>query len=172
LSVISTKFLGDALNADFFVTQLLMELMRHISKNPADRLQGAVVFDEADLYLPAVRKPASKGPMEDLLKRGRSGGLSVFLATQSPGDLDYRCKENVLSWYLGDISQDTALNKIKAMLPAKIKDLTQRLPGQAAGRFHLLKGSQATRIRSLRSAIELKQLPEDRILALAAGVPE
>jgi hypothetical protein len=27
--------------------------------------------------------------------RARSAGVGVFLATQSPGDFDYKCKENV-----------------------------------------------------------------------------
>ena len=46
------------------------------------------MFDEADLYLPAQSKPATKAPMEGLLKRARAAGIGLMLATQSPGDLD------------------------------------------------------------------------------------
>jgi DNA helicase HerA-like ATPase len=53
-------------------------------------LQAVLPCDEADRYLPARRQPSTKAPMEDLLKRACSAGLGVFLATQSPGDFDYK----------------------------------------------------------------------------------
>ena len=52
---------------------------------------------------PAVGKPATKGPMEGLLKRARSAGIGLFLATQSPGDLDYKCRDQILTWLLGRV---------------------------------------------------------------------
>ena len=82
LSVISTKFLGSDDEAQFWVAQLLMELARWMSKNPSDALQSVVLFDEADLYLPATSKPATKEPMENLLKRARSAGLGLMLACE------------------------------------------------------------------------------------------
>ena len=142
LSIVSTKFLADSLDVDFFVSQLLMELARWISRNPKDDLQAVVMFDEADIYLPATTKPAAKGPMEGLLKRARSGGLGIFLATQSPGDFDYKCKENVSTLFLGKIKEKTALEKIRPMLREK----TNRLPDHEAGHFHLVQG-----VKSLRS---------------------
>ena len=85
LSVISTRFLGDAAKVDFWVSQLLVAVSRWCAKSPQPRLQAVFLFDEADVYLPAgTRQPATKAPMEDLLKRARSAGVGVFLATQSP----------------------------------------------------------------------------------------
>ena len=55
---------------------------------PAGVLQAVFLFDEPDQYLPARRQPASKGPLGNLLKRARSAGVGMFLATQSVGDLD------------------------------------------------------------------------------------
>src|SRR5262249_35683353 len=109
LSVISTRFL-DAAKVDFWVSQLLVAVARYCAKSPTSHLQGVFLFDEADAYLPAGNKqPATKAPMEDLLRRGRSAGIGVFLATQSPGDFDYKCKENVSTWLLGNIKQPQAL---------------------------------------------------------------
>jgi DNA helicase HerA-like ATPase len=55
------------------------------AKSPQRRLQAVFLFDEADIYLPAgMKQPATKAPMEDLLKRARSAGVGVFLASQSP----------------------------------------------------------------------------------------
>src|SRR5207248_9889833 len=51
------------------------ELGHFANKSPASSLQGIVLFDEADLYLPALSKPPTKEPMEDLRKRARSAGL-------------------------------------------------------------------------------------------------
>jgi hypothetical protein len=95
LSVISTRFLGDSAKVDFWVSQLLVAVSRWCARSPQPRLQAVFLFDEADVYLPAgTKQPATKAPMEDLLRRARSAGVGVFLATQSPGDLDYKCKEN------------------------------------------------------------------------------
>ena len=81
LSIISTKFLGTNQDVQFWVAQFLMTLARWISRSPAPAgtLQAVVLFDEADLYLPAVRQPATKEPMEHLLKR------AVRRAGSTPG---------------------------------------------------------------------------------------
>lgn len=77
------------------------------------------VVDEADIYLPAIRQPATKARMEDLLKRARSAGVGLFLATQSPGDFDYKCKENVRTWLIGRVKEPRAIEKLKLMLASK-----------------------------------------------------
>ena len=62
LSVISTRFLGDAAKVDFWVSQLLVAVSRWCAKSPQPRLQAVFLFDEADLYLPAgTKQPATKG---------------------------------------------------------------------------------------------------------------
>jgi hypothetical protein len=67
LSVISTKFIGDNSAVDFWVARLLGELARWASRNPSNALQGVLFLDEADIYLPAQSKPATKEPLLDLL---------------------------------------------------------------------------------------------------------
>ena len=89
---------------------------------------AVVLFDEADLYLPAVRQPATKEPMENLLKRARSAGLSLLLATQSPGDFDYKCRDNIRSWLVGQVKEETALRKLKPMF----SEVRREFPGRKA----------------------------------------
>jgi hypothetical protein len=96
LSIISTKFLGENSAVEFWVAQFLSTVERWVSTHPADQLQGVLLLDDADTYFPAANQPATKLPLESLLKRARSAGLGIFLATQSPGDLDYRCRDQVL----------------------------------------------------------------------------
>lgn len=167
LSILSTKFLGDEQDALFWVAQLLLELGRWTSRNPKKGLQAVVMFDEADLYLPATRKPATKEPMESLLKRARSAGLGVLLASQNPGDFDYRCRDNIRTWLLGLIKEEQSLRKMRPMLKEFREDVTSRLPGQSIGEFHLVREGRVERVKADRSAIDLQQLSEERILALA-----
>ncbi|MGH8615855.1 MAG: ATP-binding protein [Gammaproteobacteria bacterium] len=167
LSIVSTKFFSDNLDTQFFIAQMLLELGRWISKHPSNELQGVVMFDEADVYLPATYRPATKGPMEDLLKRARSGGLGIFLATQSPGDFDYRCKENVRTWFIGKIKETTALAKLKPMLSQASGDVISRLGALTTGEFCVVRDDKVDRIRGGRCAIALDQLPEDEILNLS-----
>jgi DNA helicase HerA-like ATPase len=168
LSVVSTRFLGDSAKVDFWVSQLLVAVSRWCAKSPQPRLQAVFLFDEADVYLPAgTKQPATKAPMEDLLKRARSAGVGVFLATQSPGDLDYKCKENVRTWLIGRVKEPRALEKLKPMLAAAKGDVTDKLAGQATGEFYLVRESSVTAVRSDESLIRTEQLAEKEIVELA-----
>ncbi len=168
LSIISTKFLGGTPSVLFWVSQLLAEMNRWASQHPSPELQAVLLFDEADLYLPAQSQPATKQPMENLLKRARSAGVGVMLATQSPGDLDYRCRENVRTWFVGRVKEDTALKKLKPMFTdARGVDITARLAAQRTGQFHLQRDGQVQQLKADRNVILTEQLPEDEILRLA-----
>lgn len=167
LSIISTKFLGDNPAVEFWVSQFLASLLRWTSRNPSDRLQLAVFFDEADMYLPATRSPATKPLMEDLLKRARSAGVSVMLATQSPGDLDYKCRDNIQSWFVGRVKEQRAIEKLKPMFENSPTDVASILPTQKTGEFFLVRPDQVTRFKAQASALKTEQLREDQILTLA-----
>lgn len=166
LSIVSTKFLGDKETTLFWVAQLLIELNRFASRNPSATLQGVLLFDEADMYLPAIAKPATKEPMENLLRRARSAGLGVMLATQSPGDLDYRCRENVLSWFIGRVQQPTALEKLRPLLQDS-GIAQEKIASQSVGQFHFVDESGARPIKTDRNLVSTEQLPEERIVYLA-----
>jgi hypothetical protein len=168
LSVVSTRFLGDAAKVDFWVSQLLVAVSRWCAKSPQAQLQAVFLFDEADLYLPAgTKQPATKAPMEDLLKRARSAGVGVFLATQSPGDFDYKCKENVRTWLIGRVRETRAIEKLKPMLAAAKGNIVDKLAGQATGEFYLIRESRVTAVRSDESFLRTEQMAEDQIAELA-----
>jgi hypothetical protein len=169
LSIVSTKFLGTTQDVQFWVAHLLIELGRWASRSPSPsgRLQAALLFDEADLYLPAMRQPPTKEPMEDLLKRARSAGVGLLLATQSPGDFDYKCRDTIRSWFVGRVKEPTALAKMKPMLSDCRVDVASKLPTQEPGQFHLLRDGSVSSLRADLSAVPPEQLPEEEILALA-----
>lgn len=170
LSIISTKSLGNKTDENFWVAQLLLEIHRWLSKHPSGKLQGVVLLDEADKYLPAVGQPATKQPIEDLLRRARSMGLSMFLASQNPGDFDYRCRDNIRTWMVGLLTQKRGIGKLEELFGAQGD--TSMLAGQEPGQFHLLAEGQVTRMKSRRNALDLpSQISEEEIIELAAAGP-
>jgi DNA helicase HerA-like ATPase len=168
LSVISSKFIGDNSAVDFWVARLLGELARWASRNPSDALQGVLFLDEADIYLPAQSKPATKEPLLDLLKRGRSAGLGVFLATQSPGDLDYRCRDNIRSWFVGRVAEKTAVDKMKPLLSESRINVGSKLALAKTGEFFRLEEGEVLEFKATVSLLATSQVPEEEILKLAA----
>jgi GTPase SAR1 family protein len=167
LSIISTKFLGDNSRILFWVSQFLIEVSRWSSQHPSPKLQAVLLFDEADLYLPAQSQPATKQPMENLLKRARSAGLGIFLATQSPGDLDYKCRDTIRNWFVGRVKEPTALAKMKPMLSEAKGDVASKLPGQGTGEFHLIRDGKVTRLKANPSCLSTDQIAEEELLHLA-----
>ena len=168
LSIIYTGFLGDNENILFWVSQFLSEALRFCQRNPNEELQAVVMFDEADLYIPANAKPATAEPLQSLLKRARSAGLGLMLATQSPGDLDYKSRDQITSWFIGRVREDTALRKLKAAFQSESGlDPAAVLPGQTVGEFHLVQEGLVRSMKAQRSLIEAEQVPFDRIEQLA-----
>ncbi len=169
LSIIYTGFLGDNENILFWVSQFLSEALRFCQRNPNDELQAVVMFDEADLYIPANAKPATAEPLQSLLKRARSAGLGLMLATQSPGDLDYKSRDQITSWFIGRVREDTALRKLKAAFQSESGlDPAAVLPHQTVGEFHLVQEGFVRAMKAQRSLILADQVPFDRIEQLAA----
>jgi hypothetical protein len=169
LSIISTKFLGDETRIEFWVSRFLVELARWASANPAPALQTLVFFDEADIYIPATSKPATKEPMLDLLKRARSAGVGLLLGTQNPGDFDYRSRDNIATWLVGKVAEARAVDKMKPLLSEYRASIESRLARQKTGEFFLLRGGKVVELRTARSMMETRQLPEDQIRGLATG---
>lgn len=167
LSIISTKFLGDNAAIDFWIARLLGDLSRWASRSPASQLQAVLFLDEADIYLPAQTKPATKEPMLDLLKRARSAGLGVFLATQSPGDLDYRCRDNIRTWFVGRVAEKTAVEKMKPLLSESRVNVSSKLAGAKVGEFFKLQDGDVVELKAQPSLMRTEQMPEEEIIELA-----
>jgi hypothetical protein len=104
--------------------------------------------------------------MFDLLRRARSGGLGVLLASQNPADFDYRARDLINTWLLGRIGQDRAIEKMRNLL-ASYPNVAARLAGQATGCFFMLEPNLARELRADRSLMLTEQLAEDQIAVLA-----
>jgi len=169
LAIISAVALTDVSVLQFFVSRLLVELGRMVRKHPQRDLRAVAFLDEADTYIPAVSSPPTKEPMFDLLRRARSGGLGLLLATQNPGDLDYKARDNIATWLVGKVAQDRAIEKMRNLI-AGYPNVATRLAAQTTGSFFLLNPALAPAARELRADAALmktEQLQEHEIAALA-----
>jgi DNA helicase HerA-like ATPase len=107
--------------------------------------------------------------MFDLLRRARAGGLGVFLATQNPGDLDYRARDNISTWLIGRVGQPRAIEKMRNLLGA-YPDVAGRLATQTTGSFFLINPDLSRVARELRAdpaLMRTEQLQEQEIAELA-----
>jgi hypothetical protein len=167
LSIISTRFIGDDTAVDFWVARLLGELARFSSQRPADALSALLFIDEADIYLPAQARPASREPLLDLLKRGRAGGLGVMLATQNPGDLDYRCRENVRTWFVGKVAERGAIDQMKPLLSDCRVNVGSKLQSARAGEFFRLEDGDALELKADPPLMKVAPTNDEQILVAA-----
>ncbi len=166
LSIINTSALSEVAVLQFWVSRLLIELARLARTRPSKTLQGVAFFDEADAYIPAVGMPATKEPMFDLLRRARSGGLGILLATQNPGDFDYKARDNMATWLVGKVAQQVAIEKMRNLL-GPYPDVARRLANQPTGHFFMLGGDRATEVRCDRSLMQTEQVSETEVADLA-----
>ncbi|HEY0192507.1 MAG TPA: hypothetical protein VGC42_15415, partial [Kofleriaceae bacterium] len=166
LSIINTSALTEVSVLQFWISRLLVEISRLGRKRPSATLQAAAFFDEADTYIPAMSAPPTKEPMFDLLRRSRSTGIGVLLATQNPGDLDYKARDNINTWLLGKIAQDTAIGKMRNLI-GSYPDVGPRLASQRTGSFFLLTGTTKRELKADRSLMETRQLSDAEVTELA-----
>ena len=165
LSIINTAALSEIPVLQFWISRLLVELARLARKRPTKALQAAVFFDEADAYIPAGANPPTKEPMFELLRRARSEGVGVLLATQNPGDLDYKARDLIGTWLVGKVAQDRAIDKMRNLL-ASYPNVAARLATQPTGHFFVL-GDGVREIKADRAMMTTEQLPDDEIADLA-----
>jgi hypothetical protein len=147
------------------VSRLLIDLARLARVRPSKALQAVVFLDEADAYVPALGSPPTKEPMFDLLRRARSSGIGMLLATQNPGDLDYKARELIGTWLVGKVTQDRALEKMRHLL-ANYPNVASRLATQPTGYFFVL-ANDSKEIKCDRALMTTEQLADHEVTELA-----
>ena len=142
LTIINTQALSSDAAVQFWLSRFLLAVDRWRARSPSPTLQAVLFLDEADQYLPATSRPPTKAPLESLLRRARSAGLGLMLATQSPGDLDYKGRDNLRAWLVGRVQDAVGLAKLKPLFGGTKLDVASRLPQQSPGEFYLLREGQ------------------------------
>jgi len=117
VSIFYTAHLND--QERMFITTLILETMigwmRTLSGTPS--LRAILYIDEMfGLFPPYPKNPPTKEPLLRLIKQARAFGVGLILATQNPGDLDYKGLSNAGTWFIGRLSSDNDRSKVMAGL--------------------------------------------------------
>ena len=173
VSVIYLNTLNTFEEKAVFVAMLCNALYQWMLQEASVNPVGLFYMDEVAPYMPPVKKPPSKAGLMMLLRQARKYGLCMMLATQSPGDLDYKGLSQVGTWALGKIATRQELAKIAPALRSEagldIDAIADALPGYTAGQFALINadhfdGPQELQARWLVSRHEC--LSPERVEAL------
>jgi hypothetical protein len=104
----------------FFMTLLLEKIISWMRKQSGTTsLRALLYIDELFGYFPPhPYNPPTKEPLMTLLKQARAYGLGLILASQNPGDLDYKGLTNAGTWFIGRLSSDNDKDRVMAGLEA------------------------------------------------------
>lgn len=101
-------------NERMFIVTLLLSALESWMRRQAgtNSLRALLYFDEIFGYVPPVRNAPSKQILLRLLKQARAFGLGLLLATQNPGDLDYKALSNAGTWFVGRLQTEVDKNRL------------------------------------------------------------
>jgi hypothetical protein len=113
VSIFYTAHLND--QERMFITTLILESMigwmRTLPGTPS--LRAILYIDEMfGLFPPYPKNPPTKEPLLRLIKQARAFGIGLILATQNPGDLDYKGLSNAGTWFIGRLSSENDRKKV------------------------------------------------------------
>jgi len=117
VSIFYTAHLNDA--ERMFITTLILEsLIGWMRTLPGTTsLRALLYIDEMFGYFPPYPKnPPTKEPILRLLKQARAFGIGLIMATQNPGDLDYKGLSNMGTWFIGRLQSENDRKKVMAGL--------------------------------------------------------
>lgn len=141
VSIIYLNTLIDQEDKDIFVASLANAVYSWMLQKPSQKPVGMVYLDEAAPYMPPVRKPITKEPLSLLMRQARKYGVSMLIATQSPGDLDYKALGQVGTRIIGRMGTHQEAAKILPYLSAAEKeefaDMMESLASMPTGQFIL-----------------------------------
>ncbi|MBI2548088.1 ATP-binding protein [Candidatus Woesearchaeota archaeon] len=117
ISVIYLNHLVNEREKDFFITTFVMELYRWMLHHPSQELQLLFCLDEIAPYLPAgMKQTAAKESLKLFFKQARKYGIGCLVATQNPGDIDYKAFAQFSTWCLGRLTTEQDRKKVKESL--------------------------------------------------------
>ncbi|MBZ0136435.1 MAG: DUF853 family protein [Planctomycetes bacterium] len=183
LSVVYLNTLHSQEDKEFFVAALVERLYNWMLRNPSNQPQALFYIDEVAPFIPPVRKPACKPALSLLFKQARKYGVCCLMATQNPGDVDYKAMAQFGTWAIGRLTTRQDMKKVqptvKALDPVNVDMIMEELPAQKPGQFVLISPDNFDNTHRLRCRwlyTKHETLDDERIealmdLPLAAAIP-
>lgn len=138
------------------ITEMLYQwMLKNPLTNPEKDLQCAYYIDEIAPYIPPVRKPACKESLTVLYKQARKYGVGCILATQNPGDIDYKSIAQFSTMALGSLYTQQDIKKVRnrldSLAPKDAERIASSLPGLEKGNFILLSPDNLKDVITMKS---------------------
>ena len=113
VSVFYIAHLNEA-QRSFIITLILEGMLAWMrTLGGTSSLRSILYFDEVFGHFPPYPKnPPTKDPLLRLLKQARAFGIGLILATQNPGDLDYKGLSNAGTWFIGKLQTENDKKKV------------------------------------------------------------
>jgi hypothetical protein len=141
ISVIYLNTLNSQEEKEIFVAMLASALYQWMLVEAHSKPIGLFYIDEVAPFMPPVSKPASKQGLMLLLRQARKYGISCLLATQSPGDIDYKALGQTGTWLIGRLTTRQEREKVAPALRDACADGHSLVEGRtdaAVGNFVLV----------------------------------
>ncbi|MFO7566518.1 MAG: helicase HerA-like domain-containing protein, partial [Enhygromyxa sp.] len=173
VAIIHLNSLHQQEDKEFLVAAVAERLYAWMLANPKPDPQVLFYLDEVAPYVPPVRKPQCKDSLQLLFKQARKYGVCCLMATQNPGDVDYRAMAQFGTWALGRLTTRQDLKKVeptvKSLAPAVCDAVMAELPRLAPGQFVLLSPdhfAKPVRLQTRWLYTQHETLDEERISVL------
>ncbi|MFT4311453.1 MAG: ATP-binding protein [Candidatus Woesearchaeota archaeon] len=121
----------------FVVETVMSELYKYLlEKGGNEKLKYILYIDElAGLLPPAPANPPSKKLLELLIRQARAFGLGIVVATQNPGDIDYKILGNIGTRFVGKLRTANDLEKVAGAMDMSVSDLKADMSSVKTGEF-------------------------------------
>lgn len=138
LSVFDLRYAGSMEDKQYAVEQILDKIYRYlINKGGSEKLKYILYIDEiAGLFPAPPSNPPCKKVLETLIRQARAFGLGIILATQNPGDIDYKVLGNIGTRFIGKLRTDNDIEKVSTAIGISQSTLKQALLGFNTGDFY------------------------------------
>ncbi len=158
ISIIYLNTLSSNEEKEFFISSIAQLLYNWMLKNPPksdfNSIQCALFLDEVAPYIPPIKKPACKESLELLFRQGRKYGVCCIIATQSPGDIDYKAIGQFSTFTLGTLNTKQDIDKVKrrmeSIAPKEIDFIVKKMPALKPGQFLLVSPDEFDKVQEFQ----------------------
>lgn len=119
INVINLTDLDNFEDRSFVVAQVAYEINKWMRKYPSEEPQLIFFIDEIGggggkqaLFPSFPYECAAKWGLNYLIRQGRAFGVCCIMATQNPGDVDYKGLSNCQTWMIGKLATDRDRKKV------------------------------------------------------------
>lgn len=149
LTVLYLGELADRAQEMYFLSRILSGVLPWARDRAVMKPIICAVDECADL-VPPIREPNTKRVLTTLLRQGRKYGVCMVLASQSPGDIDYKALSQVKTWLLGRFASKQDIEKVaerlKALCPNQADQVAEDLYRLERGQFYLVTPGKVTKL--------------------------